>query len=62
MVYNVLMKISFTLAAVVMIIDLVFLDSGRGFFIGMLLFVVAIILLAIGNKKISQKQNDEQKN
>ncbi|QQK79908.1 hypothetical protein HUG20_08435 [Salicibibacter cibi] len=61
MVYNILMKMSFFLAGVSMIIQLVFLDSGLGFFIGMLFFVLAIILLAIGNKKISQKQNDEQK-
>lgn len=55
------MKMSFFLAGVSMIIELLFLDSGRGLFIGMLFFVLAIILLAIGNKKISQKQNDEQK-
>ncbi|WP_256359356.1 hypothetical protein [Virgibacillus sp. SK37] len=34
-----------------MIIELVFLDSGRGFFIGMLFFVIAVILLGVGNKK-----------
>ncbi|WP_160112576.1 hypothetical protein [Salicibibacter kimchii] len=56
MIYIILMKISFFLAAVSMIIELVFLDSGQGFFIGMLFFVLALILLAIGNKRISLQE------
>ncbi|QQK79010.1 hypothetical protein HUG20_03240 [Salicibibacter cibi] len=54
-ILNISMKMSSFLAGISMLFELIFLDSGQGFFIGMAFFVLALILLGIGYKKAPQK-------